>query len=151
MGSRVKSLPSQSSRIQAVPSIGGVHSNLTDRSPLLRRSCLVFRTVSRGPSRTDSPSMDRMAVPVPRSASSARVLIGRLRVPEKFADQFVGAMPIAGDSPASTRAANKRVGKTLWFVPSEKETVTPAGRCGAEASDPRFNPMARRQTQSIES
>ena len=34
MGSSVKSRPSHSSRIQAGPSRGGVHSNLTDRSPL---------------------------------------------------------------------------------------------------------------------
>ena len=38
------------------PSLGGVHSNLTDRSPLFRRSCLVFKSVPKA--LVPLPSMD---------------------------------------------------------------------------------------------
>ena len=111
MGSSVKSRPSQSSRIQAGPLLGGVHSRLIERSPLFRRSCLVFNSVLKSPSSTASSSMESTADPVPRRASSARVRIGRLRVPEKTPDHPVGSIPTAGESPASIRAANKRVGR----------------------------------------
>ena len=75
--------------------------------------------------------------------------MGRLRLPENLPDQPVGAMPTAGDSPASTMAANRRVGMIRWLVSSAKETVTPEGAFGSAELEPKFNPMASRIAESM--
>ena len=105
---------------------GGVHSKVTDRSPLFRRSCSVCKSV---PKALQVPLHRRWTTPLircpeepTRHGSEWQVEgAGKLARPTRRRDAYCWRFP------GFTLAANRRVGMIRWLVSSAKETVTPEG------------------------